>query len=140
LTFANTEPGRGSQALQGVSVDGRQIQSIEVSAWVRCQNIRAGQSLDQLPRILVNYFDEDRAPVGQEVLGPWDGSFPWTKKSTRVNVPPKARLAIIAIGLLGATGELSLDDIEVRAGSDLAQRPGMPTSAVGGPSQPGVRR
>jgi len=30
-------------------------------------------------------------------------------------VPPKARVAIVAVGLLGATGELSIDDVEIRA-------------------------
>lgn len=80
VTFDNAEPGRGAQARQGVAVDGRRVRSIDVSTWIRCQEVHAGQTRDQLPRVLVSYFDEQRAPVGQEFIGPWEGSFPWTQK------------------------------------------------------------
>jgi protein-L-isoaspartate(D-aspartate) O-methyltransferase len=130
LTFTNSQPGRNAQALQGIAVDGRQVPSLEISAWVRCQNVQAGLAVNQLPHVLVNYFDEQHKSVGQAVLGPWEGSFPWTRMTARVMVPPKARTAIVAIGLLGAIGEVSLDDVELRPATDVARRLANPASAV----------
>jgi protein-L-isoaspartate(D-aspartate) O-methyltransferase len=127
LSFANDEPGRGAQALQGIKVDGRVAHSLDVSAWIRCQNVQFGQTPDQLPRVLVTFFDEQRGAIAQQALGPWNGSFPWSQKRTTVQVPLEARLAIVAIGLLGATGEVAFDDIAIRpmpaAEPETAARP-----------------
>ena len=113
LTLTNAEPGKNAQALQAIAVDGRRIQSLQFSALVRCQNVQPGLASDQCPRMQVFYFDEKRALVGKSALGPWMGSFPWTRMSAQAPVPPEARTAIVAIGLLGATGEVSLDDVEL---------------------------
>jgi protein-L-isoaspartate(D-aspartate) O-methyltransferase len=115
VTFTNSEPGRGCRALQGFPVDGRQVQRLKLTFHVRGQEIRPGMFSRQLPVMVVTFYDQDRAETGQAVVGPWLGSFPWRQQSSVIDVPPKAREAILHIGLLGAMGEISFDAIELKA-------------------------
>jgi len=114
-TFSNSEPGRGSQALQGFAVDGRKVKSLSISFYVRGRNIRRGQNAEELPALVIMFYDENRAVAGQGVIGPWTGAFDWQRESKPLDVPPRAREAIIRIGLFGAVGEISFDDIELKA-------------------------
>jgi protein-L-isoaspartate(D-aspartate) O-methyltransferase len=113
VKFTNRQPGLGCRALQGLGVDGREVKQLQVTLQVRGQNIRPGQSPDQLPAFVITFYDEDRATVSHGVVGPWRGTFPWKEQSARIDVPPNAREAIARIGLLGAVGELSIDDIRL---------------------------
>jgi protein-L-isoaspartate(D-aspartate) O-methyltransferase len=115
VTFRNTQAGRGCQALQGFAVDGREVRRLEVSLQVRGQDIRPGQNVRQLPVVGITFYDEDRATAGVRVIGPWRGTFPWRPEARQVDVPPRAREAILRIGLLGAVGEISFDDIRLKA-------------------------
>ncbi|MEN6450235.1 MAG: protein-L-isoaspartate(D-aspartate) O-methyltransferase [Thermoguttaceae bacterium] len=117
-TFRNTTPGRGSQALQGFAVDGRKVPVIELSAQVRAKDVRPGQTTQhgpELPAIFISFYDENRATIGEVEMGPWRGTFDWQTETRRFAVPKRAREAIVRIGLLGAVGELSLDDLKIRA-------------------------
>jgi protein-L-isoaspartate(D-aspartate) O-methyltransferase len=113
LRFTNEMPGRGAQALQALGMDGRQVGSVELSAWVSTRNVQRGLFPRQLPRIELSFFDEQRAPIGSQVLGPWHGTSDWAGRRTIVNVPPQSRLSVLAVGLFGATGELSVDRLNV---------------------------
>jgi protein-L-isoaspartate(D-aspartate) O-methyltransferase len=115
VTFKNTTPGRGSQALQGFAVDGRKVAKLYLSVSVRGRDIRPGQTAKQLPGVIITFYDENRATVGEAGLGAWRGTFDWQTKTAELNVSPKAREAVMRIGLLGAVGEVSLDQIEIRA-------------------------
>jgi len=115
VTFKNTTPGRGSQALQGFAVDGRKVVQLRLSAWVRGRDIRPGQNAKQLPTIVIAFYDENRLPVGEAVFSTWRGTFDWQSETRPLNVPQKAREAIMRIGLLGAVGEISFDEIKVTA-------------------------
>ena len=115
VTFANQDAGRGSHALQGFAVDGRRIAELDVSLWVRGKEIRYGQTRDEWPRLVVTFYDESRATAGEATIGPWRGSFIWQKEEARLSVPLAAREAILRIGLLGAIGEISFDDIRMEA-------------------------
>ena len=114
VTFSNSLAGRGSQALQGFPVDGRKVPQLLLSATVRAKDVRPGQSERQLPCVGITFYDENRAALGDVGLGPWRGTFDWKTETKRINVPQKAREAVLRIGLLGALGELSLDAIEVK--------------------------
>lgn len=113
LLLTNSEPGRLAQVLQGLAVDGRQVRQLKVSLDARGEELRGGRDPEQQALVTVLFYDERRATVGQGTLGPWQGTFPWRHQSTLIPVPPKAREAIIRIGLLGATGKLWVDRVQL---------------------------
>jgi len=115
VTFTNQEPGRGSQALQGLAVDGRKVKQLELSLQVRGEDIQQGRTSEELPVVLVLFYDETRAQRGYNFIGPWRGTFAWRSASDTISVPQAAREVIIHIGLHGATGQISFDDIRLRA-------------------------
>jgi len=115
VKFHNSQPGRESQAIQGFAVDGRKVKQLEVSMYVRGDELHLGENMSQWPRALIVFFDENRAPVGEQVVKTWRGTFSWQHETARVPVPQRAREAILVIGLLGAQGELSFDLVELKA-------------------------
>ncbi|HEY4310792.1 MAG TPA: protein-L-isoaspartate(D-aspartate) O-methyltransferase [Pirellulales bacterium] len=110
ITFTNDTPGRSARALQALAVDGRVVSSLELSLWVRGREIQPGHAEYERPRLVMVFYGEDRRPVGQPAsFGDWMGTFPWREDSDSIAVPRDARMAIIWIGLHGATGEISFD-------------------------------
>ena len=115
VTFSNTLPGRNSHALQGFRR--RRAEGGAVAAFgpgARPATSGPARTPQQLPGIVISFYDENRAGVGEAGLGPWRGTFDWQAESRRINVPQKAREAILRIGLLGAVGEISFDAIELK--------------------------
>jgi protein-L-isoaspartate(D-aspartate) O-methyltransferase len=110
--FVSQKPGARCQALQGFGVDGRQVKALSVSLWVRGQDIRPHGNEGQ-PLVGILFYDENRALVSEEIVGPWRGTFSWQRQTSVVKVPLKAREAVMRIGLFGATGGLSLDAIQI---------------------------
>ncbi|HEV3137058.1 MAG TPA: protein-L-isoaspartate(D-aspartate) O-methyltransferase [Pirellulales bacterium] len=115
VTFSNSQSGRGAQALQGLAVDGRKVDELNVSLFVKAKDIRQGETKEQLPVMAITFYDDNRGQTGYTWVGPWRDSFAWQKVTDRVRVPPKAREAIVRIGMHGATGEISFDDIRIEA-------------------------
>lgn len=113
MKFHNTEPGRGAQALQALAIDGRYVRQLQVSLSVRCKDVNAGTAPQQLPLLGVTFYDEDRHTIGEKYLGPWRGASDWKTESKKLDVPPRAREAIVRIGLFGATGEISYANIKM---------------------------
>lgn len=113
LRFTNEDPGRGCRALQSLPVDGRQVPELDVSMMARGAGISYGQSRRQWPYIVLTFYDEHRSAIADEVIGPLHGDFDWTQVQGRLRVPVAARDAILRIGLLGAVGELSVDDVRI---------------------------
>src|SRR5690606_6629909 len=75
VTSANNDPGRGAQALQGMPVDGRKVNHLEVSLWVKGTNVRPGPAEDQQAVLGITFYDDNRAAVGSKWVGPWRDSF-----------------------------------------------------------------
>jgi protein-L-isoaspartate(D-aspartate) O-methyltransferase len=118
LTFSNSEPGREARALQAFALDGRQVREIDISAWVKGRNIRRGRTAQELPAVAITWYDQNRKALDKSTgIGgrAWQGTFDWEQITQRVTVPLDAREAILRIGLLGATGEISFDDVRVKA-------------------------
>lgn len=116
LTCTNRETGKISQALQAFGVDGRKIRELDVSLWIKGRDIRTPPFQPaKRPRLILTFYDENRGPIDQEAMGPWTGTFDWVEKRARVPVPEEARVVVLYIGLLGATGEISFDDVRVAA-------------------------
>ena len=114
VTFSNEEPGRGCRALQGFPVDGRDVKQLRITMQIRAKNVRPGQNIQQLPYLGIVFYDSNRNTAGRRTIGPWHGSFPWQREDITIDVPGKAREAILRIGLFGGVGEMSFDNIELR--------------------------
>ena len=114
-TCKNADAGRNSHLLQGIAVDGRVVTEVDLSAWVRHSNVQYSPTSDSVPSVGVTFYDEDRRDLGHNWLGPFRGSSEWTHVENRFKVPLKAREGILRIGLFGATGEISFDDVRITA-------------------------
>jgi protein-L-isoaspartate(D-aspartate) O-methyltransferase len=113
VTFSNATQGRNAMALQGMAIDGRKVHSFEFSIWVRANRVRPGASDQELPMVMFVFYDENRNEVGITWAGPWSGTFDWKQETEQLDVPPRAREVIVRIGLHGATGEISFDDLKL---------------------------
>ncbi len=123
IVFRNRVDGRNAQALQAIGVDGRRTSEMVVDLWVKAQQVSAAKGEAQGAVLVVNFFDDQRAPISQQSVGPFSGTFDWQRKSARLKVPPKATSAIVALGMLGVTGELTCDQVSVRGtGERTAKR------------------
>jgi protein-L-isoaspartate(D-aspartate) O-methyltransferase len=100
-------------ALQGMGLDGRAVSAIEISLKVRAENVQTSPTAIESAGFNIQFFDGERNPIGIEIIGPWKGTFAWKPVSEVVRIPPKAREAIVRVGLNGATGELSIDDVRL---------------------------
>jgi protein-L-isoaspartate(D-aspartate) O-methyltransferase len=114
VRFRNAQAGRGAQALQGFAVDGRYVHQLEFSVQVRSTNVVPVPNVQHQPVLEVQFYDENRATIGDPTPGDTRGTFGWKTLSFKLNVPVRAREAIMRIGLFGATGELSLDDLKMK--------------------------
>jgi protein-L-isoaspartate(D-aspartate) O-methyltransferase len=114
LIFNNTTAGRGAQALQAFGIDGRTVHKLDLSLWVKEVQLRPGRTDQEMARLEISFFDRRRAPIRREVIGPWQGTSPWEKKQRIIHVPPQARLAVLAVGMFGGVGQLSIDAVQVQ--------------------------
>ncbi len=74
------------------------VRQLEVSVRVCCKDVQVGPTPQQLPLLGVTFYDEDRATIGEKVLGPWRGTSDWKTETKKIDVPAAAREAIIRIG------------------------------------------
>lgn len=114
IRFQNSEPGRGAQMLQGMAVDGGKVSGLQISLRIRGEELKGGERQDERPALRLHFYDADRRELPSDGVGPWDGSFGWKRVSKLCSVPPKAREAILRIGLNGGTGTLSVDDLQMK--------------------------
>ncbi len=115
VTFKNEEPGLAAHALQGFAIDGRKVSKLKLDYCVRGRNIRPGSTPTEWPMIVFTFYDDRRAVIDEEHLGPFDGTFDWQTRSGTINVPLKAHECILRVGLLGAVGEISFDNLQLAA-------------------------
>ena len=97
-----------------MAIDGRKVRELDISLWVKAQDVQMGRSREEIPVLGIVFYDQNRAQAGHTWLGPWRGTFDWRQEMETVRVPAKAREAIIRIGLHGGTGEICLDGIEFK--------------------------
>ncbi len=113
--FENDDPGRISQALQGMAVDGHSIGTLRFNLKVRADHIVDGPEQYNKANLQVNFYDVSRRPLGDTIIARWIGTFDWRDVVASVRVPDTAREAVIRIGLNGATGRLYVDAITMTA-------------------------
>lgn len=115
LRFENRDLGRSAQLLQGMSLDGKSIHSVSVRLSLMYENTVAGEQSFQKPAFIIHFYDLNRRPIGESLLGPWLGTGGWKTESKSIAVPRNAREAVVRVGLNGATGVLSVDDLSLSA-------------------------
>ena len=79
ILFRNRVEGRNAQALQAIGVDGRRASEIVVDLWVKAHKVAPAKGQAQGAVLVVNFFDDQRAPIGQQSVGPWSGTFDWQR-------------------------------------------------------------
>jgi len=114
ITFKNEDAGRHAHLMQGFSIDGRRVNELQLSAMVKYKNVFPGRRNDELPLVAVSFFDGNRKELGAAFLGPFRSSSDWRTVAKTVRVPPTAREGILRVGLFGATGEISFDDVKMQ--------------------------
>ncbi len=115
VTFRNDTQGRPSNLLQGLALDGRLVKRVRLSASVKVSDVKAGIDRDELPAVTIRFFDEQRSLLATQWLGSFRGTRDWKAETRVFRVPENCREAIISIGLFGATGEASFDNVELQA-------------------------
>ena len=127
LRFENGRPGRPARASRAFGVDGREVEAIIVGAWVRAENVEAGERLGDEPGLVIDFLSDPLVlkAVRRGLLGPWKAiGREWTHVSKRLPIPADTRLAILSMGLIGATGVLEVDDLTI----ELVPAGGQPTA------------
>lgn len=115
VTFRNDTPGRPSHLLQGLAIDGSSVSQLRLSAWVRIGSVRVAPRAEMQPNVVLRLYDDNRREIAQRSLGPWRATGRWTHRQRVVRIPPRAREAILHIGLFGSVGEASFDNILLEA-------------------------
>lgn len=113
IVLRNDRRGELAQLLQGMALDGRRVRKIQITAAVKFERTAIG-ARNEIPAILVHYFDANRKPIHRNGVGPFVGtSRQWKRYRKTLAVPPAAREAVIQIGLNGGVGTLAVDDVTV---------------------------
>ncbi|WP_233198988.1 MULTISPECIES: protein-L-isoaspartate(D-aspartate) O-methyltransferase [Pirellulaceae] len=115
LKLHNEDPGRISLVLQGLALDGRQVQRLKLSGWVKTEGMGLGPERTLAPMIVITFYDEQRRDLGKAALGPFIGSLDWHEASKVVNVPPATREALFRVTNFGAVGSMYVDNLSVEA-------------------------
>ena len=115
VTFQNEDPGRHSHLLQGFAIDGRARGALELTTWVKHEEIESGQTPTEMPMAAISFYDDSRKELGMFWLGPFRGSAEWHQRTKRIQIPQRARHGILRIGLFGATGSISFDQVRITA-------------------------
>jgi protein-L-isoaspartate(D-aspartate) O-methyltransferase len=113
VRLENSQPGRPAQLFQGFPVDGRAVDRIDFNLRFRGEGIVPGPGPEDLPGLMVRFFNADRSRSSQVRVGSGPRGSGWQRQGGSAAVPPWAREAIVQIGMLGATGILDIDAVEV---------------------------
>ncbi|MHC4875946.1 MAG: protein-L-isoaspartate(D-aspartate) O-methyltransferase [Planctomycetota bacterium] len=113
LRFTNDEPGRPAQMLQGLALDGRRVAFVNLSVDVKVDQVTPGSKSYERPALVIHFYDKVRRSLGEGVVGPWLRRNDWGRFGRRIPVPPATREAIVRVGLNGATGVMSIDDVKL---------------------------
>lgn len=115
LKLSNEDPGRVALVLQGLALDGRQVQRLKINGWVKTDGMGLGPDRTLAPMMVITFYDEQRRELGNTALGPFIGSLDWHEASKVVNIPPATREALFRVTTFGAVGTMYVDNLSVQA-------------------------
>jgi protein-L-isoaspartate(D-aspartate) O-methyltransferase len=113
VQFTNELRGGPSMLLQGIPMDGRLVKKLRLSGHVTTSGVKLGTVWEEQPFIVLQFTDEHRNRISYNWLGPFVGDLDWTKVEGSFDVPLESRDAIVLIGLFGAVGNASFDNIAI---------------------------
>lgn len=114
VKFRNVDVGRASHLLQGLALDGRAVPAVEMSCYVRTENVQDFIPNHDFCTMAVTFYNKNRGELGTWTVGPLRGTEDWRRVRKRVRVPEATRECIVRLGLFGATGVVCFDDVELR--------------------------
>jgi protein-L-isoaspartate(D-aspartate) O-methyltransferase len=115
IEFRNNEPNLDGHLMQGFPIDGRKVTQLEVSAFVKTENVVGGtQDPDQKPFIAITLVDDQRKLIARLDIGPFLGTSAWHEERKTFLIPKDAREGIFRLGLFGATGVACFDKLEIK--------------------------
>ncbi|MBA2115856.1 protein-L-isoaspartate(D-aspartate) O-methyltransferase [Bremerella alba] len=115
LKLSNADPGRVALVLQGLALDGRQVQRLKINGWAKVDGMGLGPDRTLAPMMVITFYDEQRRELGKAALGPFIGSLDWHEVSKIVNVPPATREALFRVTNFGAVGTMYVDNLSIEA-------------------------
>ena len=81
-----------------------------------------GVTSNEVPAVAVYFYDAQRSRTKRVILAPmmtqnskWLGNFGWKRCAGGTFVPLWAREGILQIGLMGASGTLALDSLQLES-------------------------
>ena len=115
VQFNNRVPGQHAHLMQAVAIDGKQVSVVSFSAMVATVNVIQGLYPQDMADVVLTFYNEDQKDLSTTYLGPLTGTTDWQLLSKQVRVPHSAKMAIVRIGLFGATGVAKFDDVNLWA-------------------------
>ena len=100
--------------MQGFAIDGRKVPLLEFRLDFACENVVKGNSDYDLPAATVSFYDENREYLSIYTVGPFKNTEPSKTHFRSLRVPNAAREAIVRVGLFGATGTATFDNVQVK--------------------------
>lgn len=114
VRFNSEQKGQKAHLMQGFAINGEVIGSIKLMASVKCENVVQGTHREDLPIVSITFYDELRRELGTGFIGPFRGTRDWRNYDNQIRVPEETREALIRIGLFGATGTASFDNVLIQ--------------------------
>lgn len=114
LKFQNQTLGRSSQASQGIGIDGRAIQRLNITLDIKGKDLYPDVNHGGFPGVYAIFIDDKRNSVKSSLVGGWKGSFEWRRANLSLTVPQSAREGILYFGLHGAKGTLWIDNVQIQ--------------------------
>ena len=115
LLLKNSEPGRPAHIFQGFPIDGLSVRELKISYQVRVAGLGSGRIPAEKPGVAIRFFDERRARSTRLVAPLRILNSEWTLVTGSLLVPTWSREAILQVGLIGATGQIEVDKIQIVA-------------------------
>lgn len=113
VKFKNKKQGVPTSLLQGIPLDGRVVTKLRLSGHVTTSGVKISHVFEEEPFIILQFLDKNRNRIGYNWLGPFVGDHKWHKVENTFPVPFESREAIVLVGLFGAVGSASFDDIKI---------------------------
>ena len=114
IKFSSDVPGQLSQLMQGFAIDGRKVSLLDFRIDFACENVVQGNSKFDLPAATVSFYDENREYLSIYTIGPFKNSVQQKTHFRSLRVPVAAREAIVRVGLFGATGTATFDNVQIK--------------------------